>query len=863
MLVLATQILLVGLVILGLHALKGRLGLALIFVFVASNQFVQNLLATTVYVDLLNRYPVSPGSAVLFSSSLFALLLIYLKEDIATTQRLIYGILLANLTLAAVALSTRWGVAQGQLEEIGAVSDWFAHYEIGGLALGTGLLVADAFLLIILYETLRSRVRWIPEWLRIVLSLLIVLWLDTAVFVGVVFRGEPGLVETLVGNLAGKGLAGVLYGSLLWGYLKLSRENPAVQESREIRDPLSILTFGERYRLLRQEVEQLERLRERERQRAEIALRGARLGAWDWLIQTGETFHDDLWAEMLGYSRESIEARIESWENRIHPDDRARVEETLNAHLDGASPFYEVEHRLRTRTGEWKWILSMGRVVEWTEDGRPLRMTGTHMDIHERKLAEERAARFSVVLEGSLNEVYTFDAETLRFEEVNRGARENLRYTIEELRRLSPLDIKPEFTAESFAELLEPLRRRSQRVVHFTTVHLRKDGTRYPVEVHLQLMTGGAPVFVAIILDITERRRAESELLRLERRYRELFEGAPLQYVITESRGDIPIVTECNSTFLETLGYERDEVVGRPLSAFYTPESSTEMLGGGGYQRALEGQPVHSERQLVAKSGEVVETLLRALPETDSDGKVTGTRAMYVDISDRKRAETKLRHSERQLRRLAARLEAIREEERKEMSREIHDELGQALTSLKIDLSWMGQKLDSAPSDLVERVESMISTVDRTIEQVRDLSARLRPAVLDDLGLGEAVRWQAREFANRSGLECSVDLRAPAEAALDCEAECATAVFRILQEALTNVLRHAEASRVEITLGLVRSQLELRVEDDGKGIGSDRVLGEGSLGLLGMRERAEQLGGSVETGASGTGGAMVVARIPL
>lgn len=262
----------------------------------------------------------------------------------------------------------------------------------------------------------------------------------------------------------------------------------------------------------------------------------------------------------------------------------------------------------------------------------------------------------------------------------------------------------------------------------------------------------------------------------------------------------------------------------------------------------------------MTRKGEIIETMLRAVPESDSAGEVVGARAMYVDLTERKRAEDNLKRSRRQLRRLAARLEAIREEERTLVGREIHDELGQALTGLKMDVAWIGKRLTDRQRELAERAESMSSLVDQTIETVRELSARLRPAVLDDLGLREAVEWQAQDFSRRFGIECRASL---GEGDLRLAAEQKTAVFRILQETLTNVLRHADAASVEVRLGMAGRRLVLEVTDDGRGIAPEEVARETSLGILGMRERAEMLGGSISVGPAEGGGTRVALEIPL
>ncbi|MFH1747907.1 MAG: PAS domain S-box protein [Planctomycetota bacterium] len=200
-------------------------------------------------------------------------------------------------------------------------------------------------------------------------------------------------------------------------------------------------------------------------------------------------------------------------------------------------------------------------------------------DISERKRAEERAARFSRVLESTLNEIYLFNAETLRFIDVNHGARKNLGYSMEELRCLDPLDLKPEFTAESFAELVKPLRTGSQEQVRFTTVHRRKDGSLYPVEVHLQLMSDGAPIFVEMVLDITERKQTEEALAKAQQaavqeatKLRSMIGGMDEGIVVADADD---IITEVNQWFLDKVGMKRHDIVGKSLWDFHPDTEGT------------------------------------------------------------------------------------------------------------------------------------------------------------------------------------------------------------------------------------------------------------------------------------------------
>jgi signal transduction histidine kinase len=241
-----------------------------------------------------------------------------------------------------------------------------------------------------------------------------------------------------------------------------------------------------------------------------------------------------------------------------------------------------------------------------------------------------------------------------------------------------------------------------------------------------------------------------------------------------------------------------------------------------------------------------------------------GGRKLYTiilrDITERKQAEEQLRNSREQLRALAAHLESVREDERARIAREIHDELGQVLTGLRMDLSWVVSRLPGDEAALMERSRSMLTLIDTTIRLVRRIATELRPGVLDDLGLVAAIEWQAQEFQTRTGIACEF---ASNQADLVLAPELGTAAFRICQETLTNVARHAHATRVHIRLEAEAGQLVLTVADNGRGITEQELANRTSLGLLGMRERALLLGGQVSIGGKPGEGTTVTVRIPL
>jgi signal transduction histidine kinase len=222
--------------------------------------------------------------------------------------------------------------------------------------------------------------------------------------------------------------------------------------------------------------------------------------------------------------------------------------------------------------------------------------------------------------------------------------------------------------------------------------------------------------------------------------------------------------------------------------------------------------------------------------------------------------ETELLRSREELRSLSAHIQSAREEERGSIAREIHDELGQVLSKLKLDLSWLKKRLAPEQKPLLEKADRMSDLVDSTVKTVQRISSELRPGVLDYLGLAEAIDWQLKEFREQTGIECMAAI-AP-EFAIE-DKDVSTAVFRIFQETLTNIIRHAKASRVSVDLKQEDGVLTLEIRDNGEGIARENISDPASFGIMSMRERARHLGGSViVTGEPGKGTTVLV-RIPL
>jgi PAS domain S-box-containing protein len=555
---------------------------------------------------------------------------------------------------------------------------------------------------------------------------------------------------------------------------------------------------------------------------------------------------------LLGYSLSEL-LQLGIWEI-IHPDSHAFVNDIQLALLQDSQPSLRSEIKIIRKDGQTRWIDNAGALIEI--DGKALRIV-TSFDITERKQAEE-ALRVS-----EERFALTFDAcpDGMALTAFRDGL-----YVMANQAWLSIFGYaKEQVIGQPFLDL--PIwGSREQREYVYQTVRERGAFRNFEVkfepaqgEVTYLLLSSevvrlGEEKFVlSVSKDITERKRVEAALLASEAKFRTLAE--------TSQAATFIYADDCfiyaNPAAESLLGYSQSDISQLTIWDVLHPDAQTIFAD----RRAalLRGEPIpmQAEIQVLTKTG-ALRWINAAVAFIQIGGKPCRLVTAF-DVTERRQAEEDLRVSQEQLRNLAARLQEVREEERAAISREIHDELGQALTGMKMDLKWLEKQLPADTPTGQQRLASLYELINTTIQNVRQLASSLRPGVLDDFGLVAALEWLAQDFAKRTGITIRF-LEMPEDFPL--ERERATAVFRIFQEALTNIARHAEASLIEVRLTNSDTQLCLAVRDNGKGITADQINHIRSLGLVGMRERALLLGGTFNINGTPGLGTTVTVQIP-
>jgi PAS domain S-box-containing protein len=491
--------------------------------------------------------------------------------------------------------------------------------------------------------------------------------------------------------------------------------------------------------------------------------------------------------------------------------------------------------------------------VPFSLPGRETAVYAIYRDLTERRRAEEaRSAgeqRWRAIFDNSAVGITLTDLDG-KFTDTNRAYREMVGYSEEELRAITYMDLTWEEDRPANAALSADIWNGRLPKFLLEKRYRRKDGQSIWVRTTVSKSPGAGsapPIGIAIVEDITERKRAEARLLE----YEKVVEG--LQEMIAVVDRDYRYLI-ANRAFLDYRGMQPEEVVGHSVAEILGQEYFERVVKSK-LDECLQGNVVQYELEFTYSQRGRRHILATYFPIEGPTG-IDRIAALLEDITERKQAERVLQRSLQELHALNAQLQSVREEERTRLARELHDELGQALTAIRIDLA----ALKTAPGREWQSIDGILSLVDETIRAVRRISSELRPGILDHLGLVAALEWAAEEFQTRTGIECKVSLPETNPA---IDPERATALFRIFQETLTNIARHAGATEARVGLSLENGHVSLEVRDNGRGISADQLAASGSLGILGMRERTLLLGGEFTIAGDPGSGTTVRVRIPI
>jgi PAS domain S-box-containing protein len=619
------------------------------------------------------------------------------------------------------------------------------------------------------------------------------------------------------------------------------------------------------------------------------------IGSWEWDLRTNVVTWSDELFRIYGFEPRSREITLEFFLSRLHDEDRARVNREVQEALAAGGRFAYPERVVRP-DGSVRQLATIGEVTK-SPAGDVTGLIGTCRDVTEERARDEQIQLYADIVKNVQIGLSVWEIEGpadiahIRLVAFNPASEKATRMTLEGALGKSLYEIAPYAQGGELARLLvgvaedgkvrEAMVRRSRNPADPTRALALK---AFPL--------AGRRVGVAIE-DVTEqtvtRRLRVSEQLVFEM----IASGASLETILSTlvlaieehsppTIGSILLLDATGTRVRHGAAPSLPEafnwaIDGSPIGPTAGSCGTAAYVRRAVYVRDIELDPLWFDyRELAQKHG------LRACWSTPifaTDGRVLGTFALYYrEPRDASEADRTLiarathiagiaierRELEDQLRALSAHVESVREDERTGIAREIHDQLGQAMTALKMDLAWISRRTaaDGLTKDaLLEKLRTTSAMIDEVIGQIRRISAALRPGVLDDLGLDAALEWQAEDFEKRTGLTCTV-VSNVGDAHLD--PELSTAIFRIFQEALTNIVRHANATVVDVRLEK-RGALELffEVKDDGKGISEDAARSPKALGLLGVRERVRRLGGTVIIAAATPRGTALTVSVPL
>ncbi len=548
--------------------------------------------------------------------------------------------------------------------------------------------------------------------------------------------------------------------------------------------------------------------------------------------------------EITGYDPEDIMHNAkQNYNEIIHPEDRERITREV---LKARGSRFEFIYRIVTKGGDKKWVMERGRRTG-RQVGNKHVLEGVIVDINERVMAEQELELRNRFIEIILDNLpiglavnYIDKGETTyinkKFEEIYGWPAEELKNIPEFFEKVYP---DPEYREAAMNRVLQDIESGDPaRMIWEGMEVTAKDGRKRIISAK-NIPLFDQNLMISTVLDVTEQKQTERKLKESEIRFRELFNrmssGVAVYRYDTEK--DDFLIEDINQSGLQLSKLsKKEETVGHWLSERFPGVRDLglwEVLKK--VHKTGKASFLPSRKYKDHRIEQYVENHVFKLPS----GEVV---AVYDDVTKREQTVRDLEASYRDVRNLASHIESVREEERKQVAMELHDDLGQILTAIKMDLSWINRKLPENNESLKDRSRSSIKIVDQAISAVQKLTAELRPVILDDLGLLETVKSYVKHYQKRSKIR--INLKLP-EKEPDIKLDKKLSVYRIIQEALTNTARHANADRVDLKLKMDGSKITILIHDNGIGIPGDKLKSPESFGIMNMRERVLRWDGEI------------------
>ncbi|RMG68701.1 MAG: PAS domain S-box protein [Calditrichaeota bacterium] len=569
------------------------------------------------------------------------------------------------------------------------------------------------------------------------------------------------------------------------------------------------------------------------------------MGIFEWEVAEDRLTWSPGLFRIYGIGPDRFSGHVADFLQFVAPEDQERVQQLIQQALAGQERINYSE-KIRRADGQPRVLQTVGYILR-NETGQPVRMIGLCRDVTEEYQIQQEVQRQQQRLEGLLET--TLDGFILaddrgRILQVNPAYCRMTGFTREELLKKNIAEQEALLSPQQVAEKIEQMV--TAGGAQFETRHWRKDGSQVDLAVSITVFAEEERHLVAaFVRDISEQKRWRQRLLDQKRK---------LDLALTAARmgiweWDVTTDRVYWSENVEALfGLAPGEFKGTYQAFLDTLVPEYRAVVQEAIQKTLNGnRPYQVSYAITTPEGKIRWHEARGMLIRNQRGEPLRMLGTVMDITEQKQAELKIRRTQEQLRALAAHLQSVREEERTLIAREMHDELGQVLTALKMDLSLMLREVKRSPlpealAFLPQEVQGMIAMIDQTIRRVRQLITELRPEILDHLELPEAVRWQVQEFSRRSNIPCNLSLEGDLS---HLSPEYRLAVFRILQEGLTNIARHARASQARVKLVAQGEKLYMQIEDNGQGIPAEKLEAKTSFGLLGIRERVLLLNGTL------------------